>query len=251
MVEGGGGSCLGPWRSPLRARPLPVRVTPNPCPVRSAFARASTASPRPPESKKVPDHMEVDAGGSTARPVARPRPFPSEGVAPGPRCGHTLTSVPDLNRLILFGAPRGLKGLPQRLQGHPLAIGGRRAAARDHARPRALPEHRRCHGSGGIVAEEPGWHHHHLHAGHGGVRCAPPPRDPVGAQLAQASARAELDFKLCRPQQPAHAATPLGRTPIRAGPPRIPPPDPRPRPPPARRQASASRARPTTCTCLT
>ncbi|KIY99882.1 hypothetical protein MNEG_8078 [Monoraphidium neglectum] len=32
--------------------------------------------------------MEVDAS-ATARPVARPRPFPAEGASPGPRCGAT------------------------------------------------------------------------------------------------------------------------------------------------------------------
>jgi hypothetical protein len=49
--------------------------------------------------------MEVEnaAAVKAAAQVARPRPFVSEGVAPGPRCGHTLTSVPDLNRLVLFG----------------------------------------------------------------------------------------------------------------------------------------------------
>ena len=36
--------------------------------------------------------------------VPRPRPFvTTEGVQPGPRCGHTLTAMPDLNKLILFG----------------------------------------------------------------------------------------------------------------------------------------------------
>ncbi|KAI8467364.1 MAG: Metallo-dependent phosphatase-like protein [Monoraphidium minutum] len=56
--------------------------------------------------------MEVD--GAAARPVARPRPFPFEGAAPGPRCGHTLTSVLDLNRLVLFGGATALEGSSQK-----------------------------------------------------------------------------------------------------------------------------------------
>lgn len=47
------------------------------------------------------------------QPVARapiPRPFPVNGEAPGPRCGHTLTALAGPNgdlsgaKLVLFGA---------------------------------------------------------------------------------------------------------------------------------------------------
>jgi hypothetical protein len=49
--------------------------------------------------------MEVEKAGVKETQVARPRPFvTTDGVQPGPRCGHTLTAVPDLNRLVLFGA---------------------------------------------------------------------------------------------------------------------------------------------------
>jgi hypothetical protein len=57
--------------------------------------------------------MEAEAPGVlAARPtgVPRPRPFPIHEHAPGPRCGHTLTTIAgpdgDMNRakLILFGA---------------------------------------------------------------------------------------------------------------------------------------------------
>ena len=57
--------------------------------------------------------MDTDATGA-GRPapsvVPRPRPFPVHGDAPGPRCGHTLTTItgPDGDvskaRLVLFGA---------------------------------------------------------------------------------------------------------------------------------------------------
>lgn len=47
--------------------------------------------------------MEVE-NAAVKTQVPRPRPFvTTEGVQPGPRCGHTLTAVPDLNKLILFG----------------------------------------------------------------------------------------------------------------------------------------------------
>ncbi|GBF89161.1 phosphatase 1 beta [Raphidocelis subcapitata] len=60
--------------------------------------------------------MEVEnaAAVKAAAQVARPRPFSSEGVAPGPRCGHTLTAVPDLNRLVLFGGATALEGSSQK-----------------------------------------------------------------------------------------------------------------------------------------
>lgn len=51
--------------------------------------------------------MEGDI--SRPLPVPKPRPFPITGVAPGPRCGQTLTAIAgpdgDLSkaRLILFG----------------------------------------------------------------------------------------------------------------------------------------------------
>jgi len=54
------------------------------------------------------DVTDVDASTPPA-PVPRPRHFPCLGDAPGPRCGHTLTSItgPDGNlasaRLVLFG----------------------------------------------------------------------------------------------------------------------------------------------------
>ena len=49
-------------------------------------------------------------------PVPKPRPFPINGVAPGPRCGQTLTAIAgpdgDLSkaRLILFGGATALEG---------------------------------------------------------------------------------------------------------------------------------------------
>ncbi|KAJ9521431.1 hypothetical protein QJQ45_008757 [Haematococcus lacustris] len=51
----------------------------------------------------------MDSEPSRPLPVPKPRPFPSNGVAPGPRCGHTLTAIAgpegDLSkaRLVLFG----------------------------------------------------------------------------------------------------------------------------------------------------
>ena len=54
------------------------------------------------------DVTDVDASTPPA-PVPRPRHFPCLGDSPGPRCGHTLTSItgPDGNlasaRLVLFG----------------------------------------------------------------------------------------------------------------------------------------------------
>jgi len=55
--------------------------------------------------------MEVEATGELLAPVPRPRVFPASGgdQAPGPRCGHTLTTITgpdgDINRakLVLFG----------------------------------------------------------------------------------------------------------------------------------------------------
>lgn len=58
--------------------------------------------------------MDTDGiGGSSGvqRPtgVPRPRPFPPRGTAPGPRCGHTLTTItgadgdPAKAKLVLFG----------------------------------------------------------------------------------------------------------------------------------------------------
>jgi protein phosphatase len=47
-------------------------------------------------------------------PVPKPRTFPVVGAAPGPRCGHTLTTIAgpdgDLSkaRLVLFGEIRGV-----------------------------------------------------------------------------------------------------------------------------------------------
>lgn len=50
--------------------------------------------------------MADNHGG--AREVARPRPFPFEGYPPGPRCGHTLTTLAGSTSadatLVLFGA---------------------------------------------------------------------------------------------------------------------------------------------------
>lgn len=67
--------------------------------------------------------MEADTEPQVApavqRPtgVPRPRPFPLIGTAPGPRCGHTLTTItgPDGDvskaKLVLFGEFwRGLQG---------------------------------------------------------------------------------------------------------------------------------------------
>lgn len=57
---------------------------------------------------------DVDASTIPA-PVPRPRGFPCLGDAPGPRCGHTLTSItgPDGNlgsaRLVLFGTRKEKK----------------------------------------------------------------------------------------------------------------------------------------------
>jgi hypothetical protein len=57
--------------------------------------------------------MEVEGEPVSGAPVPRPRPFPAEGgpdESPGPRCGHTLTTITgpdgDINRakLVLFGA---------------------------------------------------------------------------------------------------------------------------------------------------
>ena len=51
--------------------------------------------------------MEADI--ARPLPVPKPRPFPITGVAPGPRCGQTLTAIAgpdgDLSkaRLVLFG----------------------------------------------------------------------------------------------------------------------------------------------------
>lgn len=50
--------------------------------------------------------------------VPRPRPFPVFGDAPGPRCGHTLTTITgpdgDVSRakLVLFGALGALMAEP-------------------------------------------------------------------------------------------------------------------------------------------
>jgi hypothetical protein len=55
----------------------------------------------------------VDDGGARPLPVPRPRLFPVQGAAPGPRCGHTLTAIAgpdgDLSKakLVLFGACAG------------------------------------------------------------------------------------------------------------------------------------------------
>lgn len=64
--------------------------------------------------------MDVETAGSLGRPgasaVPRPRPFPILEAAPGPRCGHTLTTITgpdgDVNkaRLVLFGAAWRLQG---------------------------------------------------------------------------------------------------------------------------------------------
>ncbi|KAL6748213.1 Metallo-dependent phosphatase-like protein [Haematococcus lacustris] len=58
----------------------------------------------------------MDSEPSRPLPVPKPRPFPSNGVAPGPRCGHTLTAIAgpegDLSkaRLVLFGGATALEG---------------------------------------------------------------------------------------------------------------------------------------------
>ncbi len=54
--------------------------------------------------------MEADLSPGGGPPLApRPKPFPLAGTPPGPRCGHTLTTVagPDGElagaKLVLFG----------------------------------------------------------------------------------------------------------------------------------------------------
>ena len=54
--------------------------------------------------------MEADLSAGGGPPLApRPKPFPLAGTPPGPRCGHTLTTVsgPDGElagaKLVLFG----------------------------------------------------------------------------------------------------------------------------------------------------
>jgi hypothetical protein len=73
--------------------------------------------------------MEVEAASVGVKTqVPRPRPFvTSEGVAPGPRCGHTLTSVPDLNRLVLFGEWDGFICLRDARRGRSCGGGARTA----------------------------------------------------------------------------------------------------------------------------
>ena len=51
--------------------------------------------------------MEAEPGPPL--PAPRPRPFPLAGLPPGPRCGHTLTSIAGPegelvgSKLVLFG----------------------------------------------------------------------------------------------------------------------------------------------------
>lgn len=78
--------------------------------------------------------MEVEnavaTGAGVKSQVPRPRAFLTvDGVAPGPRCGHTLTSVPDLNKLILFGECDGS------VEGAGGRIGARRRSARAESFP--------------------------------------------------------------------------------------------------------------------
>ena len=53
--------------------------------------------------------LAMEGDMSRPLPVPKPRPFPITGVAPGPRCGQTLTAIAgpdgDLSkaRLVLFG----------------------------------------------------------------------------------------------------------------------------------------------------
>ena len=63
-------------------------------------------------SSSLADRVMVDMESDPSlrpSPVPRPRPFPGIGLAPGPRCGHTLTAISgpegDLSKakLVLFG----------------------------------------------------------------------------------------------------------------------------------------------------
>eukprot|EP00775_Hariotina_reticulata_P013713 gene13713-13835_t len=60
--------------------------------------------------------MELDNAIPRPTGVPRPRPFPILDAAPGPRCGHTLTTITgpdgDVNRakLVLFGGATALEG---------------------------------------------------------------------------------------------------------------------------------------------
>lgn len=118
--------------------------------------------------------MEVENAAVKSQ-VPRPRPFlTTEGVQPGPRCGHTLTAVPDLNKLILFGEQaqayhaggaagyglwRALLGegaslCHTRKKPRPVLIDPRLASPLSSS-----AVYRRSHGPGGIFAEERRWHH--------------------------------------------------------------------------------------------
>ncbi|MEW5310510.1 MAG: hypothetical protein WDW38_002301 [Sanguina aurantia] len=78
--------------------------------------------------------MEAGTGALPA-PVPKPRPFSIVGTAPGPRCGHTLTSISgpdgDLSKakLILFGGATALEGSSGKGEATPPASPGPAAAS--------------------------------------------------------------------------------------------------------------------------
>lgn len=114
--------------------------------------------------------MEAEAaptGALVQRPtgVPRPRPFPILDNAPGPRCGHTLTTISgpegDVNRakLVLFGARliawERVAGLVGSQRASPT-----RFATADHTTTicSPFPACRRSYSAGGLDSQEPRRH---------------------------------------------------------------------------------------------
>jgi hypothetical protein len=100
----------------------------------------------------IMDSMQTDngpVGAGKAAAVPRPRAFPLKGAAPGPRCGHTLTTIVGQDndvgkaKLVLFGGAHVcvMAGT---------GVGTALIPACMHTRGR--------HRAGGLVAKEPRWH---------------------------------------------------------------------------------------------